>query len=947
MERALAAIGFVIALALLAAPAHGALPAGSLDPAYAGGGIGPLAAGSVRIGAIQAATPDGEGGTFVAGEALDDGNFVLAVARLDAAGGPVTAFGDDGVTHVTLALQTLAVSDIARQPGGRIVLLAGNLFAQFVVGLTPAGDVDPSFASDGVAELEGGALPQPSALDVDDAGRILLAGDRDVGGVLRLTAAGVPDEAFGSDGLAAVDAPPNCVVRDVEAGPLDTAVVSVNTRADGGAGVIDADAIVRLTAGGTPDPSFGGGDGIAELAAGGGDRHELALRPSGAILLADGDLVLALTASGAAQPLWPADGILSPVRRSVVDLDLDPTGRLYVARDGGGDPAVPEVERYGLDGGLDAGFGTVAMPEAEAFDVQLDAEPGGVLVTGWATAAATPPVRGRPGVFSRLLESGARDLATGAGGVLVSLGRTTVGIAADAAAAPGGAVVLTGFAESDDRPRVLVARVRADGTPDPAFDDDGRALLEAGDRHLSGVAVAADGERTLLAAATLPYGGAGSEMLAARYTAAGEPDAGFGPGGIRELAVPGTTEPFPVAIAVDGERRTVVAGLAAVGTERRAFVIRLLATGELDDSFSDDGRVLLAPTEFVTTTELATLPGGAVVVAGDASLPGGGLGAFVVRLAEDGTPDPAFDGDGVRLLDELNHIGGMAVHDGTVLLAGYRDELRLLRLTAAGQPDASFGPGGVAPTDLPQLFALDVVRDGQGRLLLPAARVVAGPLAEEIARLLPDGSRDTSFGDEGVAPMPAGLTLYYGGGLVVRPDGGVTLAGTRQGFVPLPIAPAVAGLLGTATVDPPPPPPPVAPPPPPPPPAGPPPPPPPPLLGIAPPGAGPPLALTVSAPRGQTRASVRRRGLRLRLRCSVACRVSIATTARRGGRSLGTGRRRVSLAAGRTTPVVVRLPARARAALARRATTILSSRLTAVTAAGRRATRGRTVTLRR
>jgi hypothetical protein len=49
------------------------------------------------------------------------------------------------------------------------------------------------------------------------------------------------------------------------------------------------------------------------------------------------------------------------------------------------------------------------------------------------------------------------------------------------------------------------------------------------------------------------------------------------------------------AIAVDDEGRTVVAAAEVVAGNLRPFVVRLLATGELDTSFSGDGVIALEP----------------------------------------------------------------------------------------------------------------------------------------------------------------------------------------------------------------------------------------------------------------------------------------------------------------------------------------------------------------
>jgi hypothetical protein len=367
---------------------------------------------------------------------------------------------------------------------------------------------------------------------------------------------------------------------------------------------------------------------------------------------------------------------------------------------------------------------------------------------------------------------------------------------------------------------------------------------------------------------------------------------------------------------------------------------------------------------------VATLPGGGVVVAGNAQ----GLSdsrAFVTRVDAGGTVDAAFGDDGYRFLalgPQRATVGGLEVSaDGSVLVAAHSDTspagLRLVRLTVAGKPDAAFGSGGVVVPGTGDDTPTAIVRDGEGRIVLPTLRVTPfdRPVGA-VVRLLPDGSPDTSFGDGGRASLPPALILAFGGGAVVRPDGGITVGGSAA--LPFlraaPPAAAVTGLLGAANeVPPPPPPPPPAPPPgsPPAPPSPPPPPPvqPPPAPPVAPPSAPlppfapdppaatPALALSLSVTRGQTRATVRRRGVRLAVLCSATCRVSISATLRRSGRPVATGRRTARLSAGRTTTVGIALPARARRALIRRGRTTIAISVTAVGASGRSVTRRRTL----
>ena len=224
--------GVVIALAagLLAAPPASALPAGAVDPQFAGGEVLRLPAASASGGGISAAAPDGLGGLVGAGLAFDGDGLSVSVVQRDAGGAPVVAFGGDGEARVALTARALG---IGRQPSGRTIVLAGDgSNPARVVAFTAAGDLDESFAPGGVLSLEDTPIEMPQALAVDHLGRILLAGDPP--GVMRLTAGGEPDPTFGGGGLASIALPPDSSVHALAAGAAGDVVVSATLRTQGG-----------------------------------------------------------------------------------------------------------------------------------------------------------------------------------------------------------------------------------------------------------------------------------------------------------------------------------------------------------------------------------------------------------------------------------------------------------------------------------------------------------------------------------------------------------------------------------------------------------------------------------------------------------------------------------------------------------------------------------------
>src|SRR6266566_8474684 len=77
------------------------------------------------------------------------------------------------------------------------------------------------------------------------------------------------------------------------------------------------------------------------------------------------------------------------------------------------------------------------------------------------------------------------------------------------------------------------------------------------------------------------------------------------------------------------------------------------------------------------------------------------------------------------------------------------ETLEIRRLLSAGQLDASFGNGGVVVTDGGLSAPTSVVVQSDGKILVTASRDGGGGATR--ARYNPDGSLDSTFGNNGIA----------------------------------------------------------------------------------------------------------------------------------------------------------------------------------------------------
>jgi uncharacterized delta-60 repeat protein len=373
---------------------------------------------------------------------------------------------------------------------------------------------------------------------------------------------------------------------------------------------------------------------------------------------------------------------------------------------------------------------------------------------------------------------------------------------AGVAVMPDGRIVTSGI---DARAhRLLLTRVTSTGRPDPAFGGGDGIVSVAVPYELStygpfpsGPQLAPDGSVYLVNRGPAAGKLEGGEAIITHVLRDGALDPGFGAGGV---AMSGVQEG---AFALTGDGRILVAGqvgqynltnltqLPNISAMMTVEVVRLSATGAMDPTFGNGGRVTVAGN---ATGAIVSLPNGGLALTtsqGDTSR--------LIELAADGSPVPAFNHGGPLIVSGFPD-GLLPRPDGAVdVLTTNRDRTAaaLVRVRPDGTGDPSFGTGGAVSvpdgTLIPGLDGSDLIT-GIGAIQPPPGK----PFTVTIHRILADGTSDRMFG--GLAgrsfalafgggfgtlgavhaqPVVASLdqTGFQGGAVAVRPDGGFVVAG--------------------------------------------------------------------------------------------------------------------------------------------------------------------------
>jgi uncharacterized delta-60 repeat protein len=257
-----------------------------------------------------------------------------------------------------------------------------------------------------------------------------------------------------------------------------------------------------------------------------------------------------------------------------------------------------------------------------------------------------------------------------------------------------------------------VAAGAANGDPDTGFGTGGLAWLfspEISYRVTPRVAVQPDG-RILVCSATAS-GFDIRDVVVARFNANGSPDVGFGSSGSTVVDIDGSgDEDACAALVVQPDGRILAAGWTR--SPDRMAVLRLTSSGALDATFGGgSGRIALsfgAETTLAEAAGLALQSNGRIVVAGSYQAASGGKVFAVARLLGDGSLDASF--------------------------------------ALSGRVSIDFDGGATGDA-----AAHAVAIDTAGRIVLGGHASVGGNVDFAVARLLPNGQPDAGFAGDGRA----------------------------------------------------------------------------------------------------------------------------------------------------------------------------------------------------
>ncbi len=516
-------------------------------------------------------------------------------------------------------------------------------------------------------------------------------------------------------------------------------------------------------------------------------------------LLANGEMDL--TFNGTGFRLFDQGGFSG--RASLIQAD----GKVIAVGGNGGDIVMLRLDS---DGSSDATFGSngryvfrlgnnqVNFVE----DATLQAD-GKILLSG--SVQSTSGSTTRLMAVARVNVNGVLDATfNGTGWAGISFGGNSWNYANAVALDSSGTVVIGGSTRLSNGygADYAVARFLSDGTLDTSFDEDGKVVIN--------IEEAAGGSRSEDIATDLSISGgkivvAGSSTLSfafqslARLNTNGTLDSTFDNDGKLRLNSPDECG-APVKIEVLSDERILVAGRLGI-TQGSIQVVRLNVDGTYDESFDENGTLQLRLGRSLDTmSALALQPDGKILASGTISTRIG-LCVVAVRYLENGNLDKGFgvagigklcfysDGPIVNMANPV--VSGIVLNtNGKFVVSGtinrqvngfFVRDFFMLGFTASGSIDVDFGNAGLVETDIEGghsdlSYASTIQPDGR---IIMVGGIRVNPWERfAVARFLPNGDLDTTFGGDGKIAIDLPLASNQSARDVqVNKDGKITIIG--------------------------------------------------------------------------------------------------------------------------------------------------------------------------
>jgi len=669
-------------------------------------------------------------------------------------------------------------------------ILFAICFSLPIASLAQAGSLDLSFGDNGIVTTNIIGISKNSggnATAIQSDGKILVAGSHESTEcnsnnglssvydilLLRYNTNGSLDATFGNDGIASTDLGSNdgaSAIAIQKDGKILVAGIIGNKGGDHPLFVL-----IRCNTNGSIDTTFGNG-GI--VTGDGSPGSSIAIQNDGKILTVAQiyyenypeppfyiNNLLRYNTNGSLDSTFGIGGIVTTTTVGPIAIQSD--GKIVMGNNG-------NLIRFTINGSLDSTFGiggkstTAKNIYATSLTIQKDGKyvMGGFIFKGSAN--------GNDFALVRYNTNGSLDSTFGIGGI-VSTSIDFSSIVYSIAIQSNGKIVVGGLSGNDSVKVFALARYTTNGSLDNTFGNGGIVTMAIGTSSLLfSVAIQSDGKIIAVGTIYTTKSQSMPKMCLVRFTTNGSLDNTFGIITTTNAGKKTCLDDRGNATAIQSDGKIIVAGTS----DQKYALIRYNTNGSLDATFGIGG--IVATDIWYAINSIAIQSDGKILAAGQGS-------QGLIRFNRNGSFDATFGNGGIAI------IGGDAIanavtiqNDGKIIVACESQGstyISLLRFTANGTLDSSFGSNGIAIKSGLGGRALAIQSDGKIAVAgFSVKSTSTGGTAYEFAliRYNTNGSLDSTFGIGGIVSTAFG-GFVMAEAIAIQSDGKILVAG--GGFV--------------------------------------------------------------------------------------------------------------------------------------------------------------------
>ncbi|SHF45536.1 T9SS type A sorting domain-containing protein [Flavisolibacter ginsengisoli] len=324
------------------------------------------------------------------------------------------------------------------------------------------------------------------------------------------------------------------------------------------------------------------------------------------------------------------------------------------------------------------------------------------------------------------------------------------------------------------------------GNLDPSFGNHGIVRTDFGSREImydnqcQQILLSPDGSFYLVFAMN-------KQTLITHRLTNGALDSAYGEGG---YSVPVFIREPKAVMQADG--KIIIGGTTQTSDKKDFALARFNTDGTLDNSFSGDGSVTM---DFSSTDDsffgMALQPNGKIVMVGS-TYDNVRDRIALARFNSDGTADNSFSGDGKLQTNLIGAAGanGVAIQpDGKIVIAGYFSQSGVIRMALArylpdGNMDLSFGLNGF------QFIVNGWNSVAKAIVIQPDGKIIAGGFTLNnvnvmqfmLVRLNTDGSLDPTFSGDGIQISQMTDNDDLVNAMALQTDGKIVVAGAARTY---------------------------------------------------------------------------------------------------------------------------------------------------------------------